>query len=83
VFNLLYNNSLKRALSLLIFLVLKSQRLTLVSPPTLLLPQQCLEVTVVLDAVVVTMVEQHQKRVNVVMTADTQFNKAVQVWAKV
>jgi hypothetical protein len=65
------------------FPVLKSQHLTLVNLLTLLLLQQSLEVTVALDVVAVTTAEQLQRRVSVVTTAGTHFNKAVQVWAKV
>jgi hypothetical protein len=83
VFNRHYSNSLRLGHSLHTFLVLKSQRLTLVSLPTLLLPQQSLEVTAVLDVVAVTTAGQLQRRVNVVTIVDTRFNKAVQVWAKV
>jgi hypothetical protein len=65
------------------FPVLKSQHLTLVNLLILLLLQQSLEVTVALDVVAVTTAEQLQRRVSVVTTAGTRFNKAVQVWAKV
>jgi hypothetical protein len=65
------------------FPVLKSQHLTLVNLLILLLLQQYLEVTVALDVVAVTTAEQLQRRVSVVTTAGTHFNKAVQVWAKV
>jgi hypothetical protein len=65
------------------FPVLKSQHLTLVNLLILLLLQQSLEVTVALDVVAVTTAEQLQRRVSVVTTAGTHFNKAVQVWAKV
>jgi hypothetical protein len=65
------------------FPVLKSQHLTLVNLLILLLLQQYLEVTVALDVVAVTTAEQLQRRVSVVTTAGTRFNKAAQVWAKV